>query len=139
MQKTIIHIEDNLADVFLTQKVITGLDIESEYLHFKNGLEGLNYLKSNDTSPSLILLDINMPIMDGKEFLKAKNDEPFLRYIPVVIFSSSCHTKDLEECYNLQTNGYIQKTMDLIVLKETLQTTVTFWLKYNVSLLEQHN
>ncbi len=77
--------------------------------------------------PGLILLDLNLPGMDGREVLyKIKQDEN-LKKIPVVVFTTSNNPKDIEACYQQGVNSYIIKPMDFKLLKRTIQTLLSYW------------
>lgn len=82
--------------------------------------------------PALILLDLNMPGMDGRDFLREIKADNGLRSIPVIIFSTSNDPKDVRECYLIGANSYIQKPVEFSDLKKAMQTMTDYWL--NVAL-----
>ena len=82
-------------------------------VHLLNGEEALKYLHAaNGDKPGLILLDLNMPRMNGLEFLEIKQAEEQLRDIPVVILTTSTNAKDIERGYALNAKAYIVKSID---------------------------
>ncbi len=128
---TILHVEDNIADVLLTQEAFNSAGLSPNYVTAKNGKEGLAYLKSEATLPKLILLDINMPVLNGKEFLKLRSEDERLRKIPVVMLTTSSNPDDLKSCYDLHANAYLTKTNDFDEYIELLSGLYKFWFEYN--------
>lgn len=136
----VLLVEDNEGDVLLTKAAFGKNKIDANIHVAYNGIEALTYLehafenKSNSqTLPDLILLDINMPKMNGKEFLdKAKNDKRF-HTIPILILSSSEAKKDIVECYEKHANAYLIKPHSFDQLKDLIGNINSFWCK-NVAL-----
>ncbi len=100
-----------------------------------NGAEALSALTvpdaANCSQPGLILLDLNMPGTDGREVLVALKAAPDLRNIPVVVFTTSDHPRDLNTCYRLGANAYVQKPMDYAGLKKAVGSIFDFWMQVN--------
>lgn len=128
--------EDDADDRFLMQKAIDELghsDMKVEFV--ENGvelLEELDKIKSHTTInkyPRFILLDLNMPKMDGREVLKnIKNHDEFKK-IPVIIFSTTKSQLEVKRCYDLGANTYIVKPVNFDLLVETVQQIRTYWLE----------
>lgn len=103
----------------------------------ENGEELLDYLlhqgryqdPATSPSPSLILLDLNMPKKDGREALMEIKSHPVLRKIPTVILTTSNAEKDILDCYDYGANTFIRKPMDFDQLVKTLQVVVNYWFK----------
>jgi CheY-like chemotaxis protein len=110
LQKKILYIDDDLDDCLLLKQAINKVaPIEIVYAH--NGLEALASLqqqKQNNSLPCLIVLDINMPVMDGKETLKNIRKDPTFKSIPLVIFTTSVNSLDTENLANQNTNVLIK-------------------------------
>jgi CheY-like chemotaxis protein len=104
------------------------IQIDSVY----NGQEALDYLRHPDRygkaqRPDLILLDLNMPKMDGREVLAAIKPDPVLRQIPVVILTTSSADRDVIQSYDLGANAYVVKPVDLSQLMTIVTKLEEFW------------
>ncbi len=128
----ILLVEDNEGDIVLTLKALTDAKISNGVNVVKDGEAALQYLKKEGQykdaeTPDLILLDINLPKIDGIEVLAAiKNDEA-LKVIPVIMLSTSNSEKDILRSYQHHANCYIIKPMDLIKFIEAIQEIKNFW------------
>ena len=96
-------------------------------LEAKNGEMALDILKNKESLPNLILLDLNMPKMNGIEFLSALKLNESLKYIPIVIMSSSNNHKDVKECYKLGVAGYIIKPLHFEDYSNRIVSLVNYW------------
>lgn len=129
---SILHIEDNFADVILLQEALSKYTTSPiKYIAMTNGKEGLAFLQNTNDYPDLILLDINMPVLDGKDFLRERNKNEALRKIPTVVLTTSKSNKDITECYDLNANAYLMKTLDFEEFCASISATLKFWLKFN--------
>ena len=136
--KTIILVEDNPAEARLAQLAFQEMAIPNPTIHFSNGHQLLEYL--NEEGPrdiAFVLLDLNMPEINGKDVLRAIQENQAYKTLPVLIYSSSGHEDDIEECYALGAKAYIRKPMDFIRFKEILQKTYDFWVGTSTSLRSQ--
>jgi two-component system, chemotaxis family, response regulator Rcp1 len=130
----ILLVEDNDGDMILTMEAITDNNHTHYIYRVTDGEQAIDYLNkvgeyANEETPDLILLDINLPRLDGKEVLVyVKNSEPF-RMIPVVILSTSTSDTDIIDCYKLGANCYINKPSDLNDFLDVIKTIEKFWLK----------
>lgn len=105
-------IEDDVVSTFLIQKIIDQSNIVEQSLTFANGLEAFNSLIEQENIPAVIFLDINMPVMDGWEFLEAFDEFPFSKNIPVFILSSSIDSGDIEKSKNYEhVKGFLTKPL----------------------------
>ncbi len=110
-------VDDDQINNFINQRLIEELVITSELNLVNNGLEALDYLKENcyaeNKCPELILLDINMPVMDGFEFLQEFTELSFpnKEKVKIVMLTTSTSQKDLEKLENFQVAGYINKPL----------------------------
>jgi CheY-like chemotaxis protein len=94
-----------------------------------NGQEGLEFLKANEPSDiKVILLDLNMEVMNGFEFLQKRLELPEIRKIPVVILSSSHREQDIEKAYKLEANSYVEKPLDPTEFINAILSIQDFWI-----------
>ena len=128
----ILLVEDNEGDVELTRRAFLNASPPVRMSVANNGNQALDFLNKQGSfegvrTPDLILLDINMPRMDGKQFLGVvKQDESF-KAIPVVMFTSSQSPADIRECYERHASCYVVKPFDGREYADTLKKVVCFW------------
>jgi len=129
----ILLVEDNLADVRLTEEVLTDSKIQNNLMVVNDGGEALRCLRregkfQNSRRPGLILLDLNLPVKDGREVLAEIKNDPNLKRIPVVILTTSKAEEDILKTYNLHANCYITKPVDLEQFVTVVRYIEDFWL-----------
>jgi len=108
--KPILLVEDDNADLLIIQRALKELDIKNELITANNGEEALEQLRADTAQkPCIILLDLNMPKMNGIEFMKIIKVEDNLKNIPVIILTTSKAEQDRVETFNLGIAGYIVK------------------------------
>ncbi len=128
----ILLVEDNEGDIVLTMEALDDARILNK-LHVKrDGAEALDYLYSTNKDnpgelPDLILLDINLPKIDGKEVLHRIKTHPTLKKIPVVMLTTSSSEVDILESYNNHANCYIIKPVDLNKFFNIVKAIENFW------------
>ena len=129
----ILLVEDDPADQKLIKTSLKNQRLANDLYVVSSGEEGLDFLhQCGDYSngcprPDLILLDLNMPGMGGKEFLKRiKNDEN-LKQIPVVILTTSDSERDIIDSYKLQASGYVHKPVTLDEFKGVMEKIEAYW------------
>jgi len=132
----IMLVEDNEGDIVLTQEALKEGRIPSSVTIARDGVEAVELLQSKENRPDLILLDINLPRMDGKEVLGVIKSSPELKSIPVVMLTTSSSEKDIAESYGKSANCYITKPVDLEKFMLAVRAVENFWL-HIVSLPEQ--
>lgn len=130
----ILIAEDDADDRFLMQKALEEIGDEIEIKFVENGVElidSLNEIKQQPEPvfPGFILLDLNMPKMDGREVLKTIKTDQVLKKIPVIIFSTTKNQLEVKRCYDLGANTYIVKPVNFDSLVETIRGIRTYWLK----------
>lgn len=144
--KYILIIEDNPDDGLLTKRALKKLHYTNITL-VDSGTEALSLLfeteKGEDTSkksntqtraiPDLILLDLNLPIIDGFTILKKIRKHPSTKNIPVIVLTSSGEEKDIVRSYELGANSYIQKPVDFIEFEKAAVLISEYWLTLNVT------
>lgn len=128
----ILLVEDNHGDVEMTKRALNSASTAVRVSVTNNGSQALEFLNREGqydgaVTPDLILLDINMPRMDGKQFLGVVKSSPEFRSIPVVMFTSSESQNDIRECYDRYANGYVVKPFDRLQYAEALHQVVSFW------------
>jgi CheY-like chemotaxis protein len=117
--KPILLVEDDDVDAMTVQRAIKELKVKNELVRSTNGEEALEYLRNPvNAKPCIVLLDLNMPRMNGIEFLKAVKADNTLKDIPVVVLAASNEEKDIVETFNLGVAGYIFKPVDAKKLNE---------------------
>jgi two-component system, chemotaxis family, response regulator Rcp1 len=128
----IMLIEDDLGDQKLIRMSLREQRIANTPVVANSAEEAIDYLAKNKKSeialmPDLILLDLNMPGMGGKEFLRRIKSDPDLEAIPVVILTTSDSDKDILESFKLQAAGYIKKPVSLNDFQEVMHTLTDYW------------
>ena len=129
----ILLVEDNPGDVRLTIEALKEAKVINHLTVLKDGVEALAFLRrqapySAAPHPHLILLDLNLPRMDGREVLAAIKADDSLKHIPVVILTSSQDEQDVLKSYNLHANCYISKPVDLDQFVRVVRSIEDFWL-----------
>lgn len=126
--KPILLVEDDDVDAMTTQRALGELKVTNELIHKIDGEEGLEYLRDeNNRKPCVILLDLNMPRMNGFEFLKITKADTMLRKIPVVVLTTSDADEGIVESYNLGVAGYIVKPVSYQQFVEAMKTVNMYW------------
>ena len=129
----ILLVEDNEGDIILTRQALKKANVTNGLSVAKDGDEALKYLRKKDEfanaeTPDLILLDINLPKVDGMEVLaEIKNDET-LKIIPVVMLTTSDSEKDIIRSYHNHANCYITKPVDFKKFIGVVQMIRDFWI-----------
>src|ERR1700749_1469078 len=111
--RPILLVEDDKIDAMTIKRAMGDLKITNRLVHVYNGIEALEYLKKLDSEkPCIILLDLNMPKMNGIELLKILKSDTSLKKLPVVVLTTSNAEKDKTESFNLSIAGYMLKPVD---------------------------
>lgn len=129
----ILLVEDNEADVRLTQEVLSDSKVQNNLIVARDGTEALACLRKqgkfiNAARPDLILLDLNLPIKDGREVLAEIKEDPDFKSIPVVILTTSKAEEDIVKTYKLHANCYITKPINLDRFVTVVRSIEDFWL-----------
>jgi CheY-like chemotaxis protein len=129
----ILLVEDNPADVLITREALLDAKIVNQLQVVEDGAEALDYLRRQGrfaaaTRPDLILLDLNLPGVDGRDFLAEVKKDPELLGIPVVILTSSRAPEDVMRAYRLHANCFISKPVDHQEFIQVLRTLRQFWI-----------
>jgi chemotaxis family two-component system response regulator Rcp1 len=129
----ILLVEDNPGDVRLTIESLNEGKVDNNLHVARDGVEAMEYLRrqgqrADAVRPDLILLDLNLPRMDGREVLAAIKSDANLRTIPVVVLTTSRAEQDVLRSYELQANCYITKPVDLDQFITVVKSIEDFWL-----------
>ncbi|MBL3601724.1 MAG: response regulator [gamma proteobacterium endosymbiont of Lamellibrachia anaximandri] len=139
-EKVILLVEDNADDEALTLRALRKNNIANEVVVARDGVEALDYLfaagdyagRDIDDLPQVILLDLNLPRLNGLDVLKRLRDHSATRRVPVVILTSSDEESDLIASYNLGANSYIRKPVDFTRFIEAVGQLGLYWLVLNL-------
>ncbi len=137
--KIILLVEDNLDDVELTIHAFKKNNIKNEIVVANDGVEALDYLfgtgkydgRDISVMPTVILLDIKLPKINGLEVLKQIRATPLTQYLPVVILTSSKEEQDVFDGYRLGVNSYVRKPVDFVQFTEAVNNLGLYWLLLN--------
>lgn len=128
----ILLVEDNEGDILLTLEAFKELKVKNNVAVVKDGAEAIEFLKREgkfieSTLPHLILLDINMPRLNGIEVLDFIKRDNKLRKIPVVMLTTSSSESDISECYDKSANCFITKPLDFGKFMDVVKSIESFW------------
>lgn len=128
----ILLVEDDIDDANLIQRILNRVPISVLVKVCGNGQEALNLLEANHASnsdrlPDLILLDLNMPVMNGNEFMRALRSHPVLPAIPICVFSTSKDEDVVNTAYENGANVVVSKVETLEGMRKVIETIVSFW------------
>ena len=123
----ILFIEDDIIEVMKFNRVITTLGLTHQIIESKNGEAALSILQNKENLPNIILLDLNMPKLNGIEFLTILKNDSILKYIPTIILTTSSNFKDVKECYKIGIAGYILKPLKYEDYVLKIQKLLDYW------------
>jgi len=127
-EQSILVVEDDQVDVMTVKRAFKELGINNPVHHSANGEEALAFLRQNKNQPPcLILLDLNMPIMNGIEFLKEAKQDDALKIIPVVVLTTSKGDIDKLESFRNGVAGYIIKPVDYVKFVDVVAVVKSYW------------
>jgi two-component system, response regulator len=137
--KIILLVEDNPSDIGLTKRALEKHRITNQLVVAENGQEALDYLfgtgahAGRDVTdlPTVVLLDLKMPKLNGLEVLRRIRDNPRTKRLPVVILTTSKDEQDILNSYDLGANSYIRKPVDFHQFAEALRQLGLYWLVLN--------
>lgn len=137
--KTILLVEDNPDDVELTKRALQQNNITNELVVRHDGVEALEYLIQSCASPvaggaglpAVILLDINLPRMDGLDLLRRIRADERLKLLPVVMLTSSKEDQDILRSYDSGANSYIRKPVEFEQFNDAVHQLGLYWLLLN--------
>ena len=123
----ILLIEDDMIEIMKLNRAISSLQLNHKIIEAKNGEEALDFLNKKNRIPDIILLDLNMPKMNGIEFLKILKKDEVLKYIPTIILTTSSNRKDMLECYKTGIAGYVIKPLKFQNYVEKIDRLMKYW------------
>ena len=129
----ILLVEDNAGDVELTREAFKNSKLAVNLHHAKDGEQCMAFIRkqgqyTNAPTPDIILLDLNMPRMDGREVLAEISGDESLRHLPVVILTTSHEEKEILKMYQLRCCSYIVKPVDLHQFERSIRAFSDYWL-----------
>ncbi|MBN1975742.1 MAG: response regulator [Sedimentisphaerales bacterium] len=126
--KPVLLVEDDDVDALTVQRSLRDLGAKVQLVRSTNGEEALEYLRNmNNPIPCIILLDLNMPKMNGIEFLKITGDDERLKNIPVVVFTTTREDCDVIESLKLSITGCIFKSFDYQQFLDSMKALQSYW------------
>ena len=138
--KPILLLEDDTVDAMTVKRALKDLKVINQLVHTGNGEEAIVYLKDeNNIKPCVILLDLNMPKMNGIEFLKVIKADENLKRIPAVVLTTSKDDQDRIQSYQLSVAGFIVKPVDYIKFVEAMKIVDLYWTLSELPDVEQEN
>lgn len=123
----ILLIEDDAIEIMKLNRAVSTLISEPEIIEANNGEDALNILKERNIIPNIILLDLNMPKINGIEFLRILKDDEELKHIPTIILTTSDNKKDLLACYEIGIAGYITKPLKYQDYVTRIDVLLSYW------------
>ena len=123
----ILFIEDDFIESMKFKRVLKTLEMNHRIIEAGNGEEALFILTDKEIIPDIILLDLNMPKINGLEFLRILKNDDKLRYIPTIVFTTSNNHRDILECYKIGIAGYILKPLKYEDYQVIVKKTLNYW------------
>ncbi|MCK8521352.1 response regulator [Aquimarina sp. D1M17] len=127
MSLTFLLIEDDEIERLKFARVMQKNNFNHNLIEVENGEEALKILENKDALPDIIFLDLNMPKMNGLEFLRILKSDTSLKYTPVVILSTSNNHNDLKECYETGIAGYLVKPLKYEDYAHKIKCLIEYW------------
>ena len=136
----VLLVEDNMVDAELTIRALKKYNMANSLVHVKNGQEAVDFIfgtgqfagqRDVTMPPKVVLLDIQMPKMNGIEVLERIKADPRTRAMPVVILTSSKENPDIQKCYDMGANSYIVKPVNFEGFAEAIKNLGFYWLLLN--------
>jgi CheY-like chemotaxis protein len=140
LKDSLLVVEDSNEDFKVLQRLMRRMAVQNPIYRCSSGDEVFDFLhqegsyQNSDLAPRpcVILLDLNLPGIDGRDVLERLKQDSSFKEIPIVVFTTSSNPKDVKFCYEKGANGYLIKPMDAQELRKTVQAFVDYWLQANV-------
>ena len=123
----ILLIEDDTIELMKLNRAMLSLNMNHKVTEVNNGEDALELLLNKEYYPDIILLDLNMPKINGIEFLSILKTNESLKFIPTIILTTSSNKKDLLECYNIGIAGYVQKPLKYEDYIAKINILLSYW------------
>jgi two-component system, response regulator len=138
-KRVIMLVEDNIADAVLIERALRKSGIHNPVFRAKDGLDALNYLfgsgryedRDPNGLPAIVIIDLNLPKMDGLELLRRMRSDYRTKLVPVAIFTGSNDEQDLINGYTLGANSYVRKPTDAAAFTRAVEGIVNYWVALN--------
>ena len=135
----VLLVEDNASDAEMTIRALKKNNLANRLLHLKDGAQALDFIFAEGEyadrqikhTPKVILLDLKMPKVNGKEVLQKIKSDARTRKIPVVVLTSSREDPDIKDCYDLGVNGYVVKPVEFDQFHKAISDLGLYWLIVN--------
>lgn len=129
MQKIlkILLIEDDTIEVIKFNRVLKTLGLNHTIVEAENGEDALVKLKEKETNPDIVILDLNMPKLNGIEFLRILKNDTQLQHIPAIVLTTSNNHTDILECYKIGIAGYLLKPLKYEEYVDRIQKILEYW------------
>jgi len=139
--QSILMVEDSEDDYEATTRAFKKVSLHNPIVWCRSGRDAMDYLKQegahknggNGSQPGLILLDLNMPGLDGRKTLRLIKEDGRLKQIPVIILTTSSDERDIQDCYQMGANTYVQKPVSFEGLIEAIKRLKAYW--FEIALL----
>jgi two-component system response regulator len=131
MSKVILLVEDNASDEKLTILAFRTCGVANELIVVRDGAAALDYILGSESLPTVVLLDLKLPKIDGLEVLRRVRAVERTKLLPVVVLTSSKQEEDVLGSYTLGANAYVRKPVDFAQFAEIARTLGLFWLLLN--------
>lgn len=123
----ILLIEDDMIEVMKLNRTLSSLNLQHQIIEANNGEDALQILEDKTNLPDIILLDLNMPKLNGIEFLSILKNDEHLKHIPTVILTTSSNQKDLKECFKIGVSGYVLKPLKYDDYVSKVSKVIDYW------------
>lgn len=123
----ILFIEDDTIELMKFNRVLELLKYQHNVIECHNGFDAIQILTVEGMTPDIIILDLNMPKLNGIEFLSILKNDDRLKHIPAIILTTSNNPKDIHECYKIGIAGYIVKPLKYDDYVKKIQKTLEYW------------
>jgi CheY-like chemotaxis protein len=144
-QKFVLLADDDMVVAEIVTHTLSQHDPGLQIVHVRDGVEALDFLYCREryehrepVNPTVILLDVKMPRLDGLEVLRQVKNDDNLKSTPVVMLTSSQHESDIRDCYQAGANAYVVKPVEFRTFSAVLQQIDTFWMRINQPAPDRH-
>lgn len=123
----VLLIEDDAIEVMKLERAISKLGVDHQLIKARDGEEALQLLQSGSSLPDIVFLDLNMPRINGIDFLKELKADERLKFLPTIILTTSANRKDMLECYNIGVAGYLIKPLKYDDYVNKIKIALEYW------------
>jgi len=123
----VLLIEDDTIEIMKLNRTISSLKLNHNIMEASNGEEALKILAKKESLPDIIFLDLNMPKINGIEFLSILKKDDLLNHIPTIVLTTSNNKKDLLECYKIGIAGYVLKPLRYEDYVSKIEILLSYW------------